>query len=321
MRFEKLAIDESFYQEEVRSGYTVSAGMKKVWAVELDLLYQLQQMCDHYGLKFYASGGTMLGAMRHGGMIPWDDDIDLMMMRDDYEKLCSLADEFESPYCLQFGGNTEGYFHGHAQLRNTETTAVVKVELPMHHPFNQGIFIDIFPLDHVTPDKKLRHRQAVRIDRYRDIAKKLYRTTRGFRADEASTLRKAAHVVMPAVNRVVSYDRMYARMEAEAQRYNDVPTEYVGKLTYSPFNVKLYDLVSEFEETEMTPFEMLQIPVPKGWEKHLRRQFGNWREFVIGTSDHGGVYFDPDTPYDVWIDRYEKEHVATGIHTEAAEKK
>jgi len=318
MKYKKLPIDESFYQEEVRCGYTVSAEMKKIWAVELDLLYQLQQVCDKLGIHYYASGGTLLGAIRHKGMIPWDDDIDVMMMRDDYETLCAHADEFEDPYFLQFGKNSEGYFHGHAQLRNGNTTAVVKTEAHLHYSFNQGIFIDIFPLDHVIGDKKLRRRQAVLIDKYRDIAKKLYRTTKNYRPEEASRLRKAAHMVTPLINRVVSYDQMYAKMEAEAQRYNSVPTDYVGKLTYSPFNVKLYDLVSEFDETLYVDFEMMKIAVPVGYEKHLRRQFGNYMEFVIGTSDHGSVYFDPDTPYDVWLDRFEQEHTATGIRTKAA---
>ena len=84
----KLKIDDSFYQEEERCGYLVSAKMKRIWAVELDLLYQLQQICEKYGIKYYASGGTILGAERHKGMIPWDDDIDIMMLRDQYDLLC-----------------------------------------------------------------------------------------------------------------------------------------------------------------------------------------------------------------------------------------
>ena len=106
----KLEIADSFYKEEERCGYVVSAHMKKVWAVELDLLYQLQQVCEKYGIKYYGSAGTILGAERHKGMIPWDDDIDIMMMRDQYDLLCSHADEFEEPYFLQTFDTDEGYF-------------------------------------------------------------------------------------------------------------------------------------------------------------------------------------------------------------------
>ena len=125
----KLQIEDSFYQEEERCGYLVSAHMKKVWAVELDLLYQLDQVCKKYGIKYYASGGTILGAERHKGMIPWDDDIDLMMLRDQYDILCSHADEFKEPYFLQTFDTDEGYFRGHAQLRNSNTTGVLLSEV------------------------------------------------------------------------------------------------------------------------------------------------------------------------------------------------
>ena len=106
----QLEIADSFYQEEERCGYVVSAHMKKVWAVELDLLYQLQQVCEKYGIQYYASGGTILGAERHKGFIPWDDDIDIMMLRDQYDLLCTHADEFEDPYFFQICETDKGYF-------------------------------------------------------------------------------------------------------------------------------------------------------------------------------------------------------------------
>ena len=131
----KLEIADSFYQEEERCGYVVSAHMKKVWAVELDLLYQLQQVCEKYGIKYYGSGGTILGAERHKGMIPWDDDIDIMMLRDQYDLLCAHADEFKEPYFLQTFDTDEGYFRGHAQLRNSNTTGVLVEEVKKNVPF------------------------------------------------------------------------------------------------------------------------------------------------------------------------------------------
>ena len=300
----RLEIPESFYQEEERCGYVVSAHMKKVWAVELDLLFQLQQVCDKYGIQYYGSGGTILGAERHKGMIPWDDDIDIMMLRDQYDLLCAHADEFEEPYFFQTYDTDEGYFRGHAQLRNSNTTGVLVDEVKKNVPFNQGIFIDIFPLDNIVRNRELWEKQMKRIDRYREQAKKLYRTTDGYHPEEASKFRKAAHLVTPLVSRFYSYKDAYRKFDEECRRYNDLPTRYVGKISFQPFGMKMYDLRSEFDGTVYLDFEMLKIPVPSGYKVHLRRQYGDYHKFVIGTADHGGLILDADIPYREWIRRY-----------------
>ena len=92
----------SFLEEELRSGYLVSSKMKKIWAVQLDLLEQIKHVCSRYHLTYYADSGTLLGAVRHKGYIPWDDDIDIVMKRSDYNKLIEIAPiEFKKPYFLQ----------------------------------------------------------------------------------------------------------------------------------------------------------------------------------------------------------------------------
>ena len=137
-----------FFQPEVRLGYyEVSAQTKELWAVQLDLMEQLFEVCRKYDLRIYADGGTLLGAVRHQGYIPWDDDIDLIMLRADYDKLLEHADEFEHPYFLQSVYTDPHYTHRHAQLRNSDTACWSKQEPRCIHRFNQGIFIDIFPAD------------------------------------------------------------------------------------------------------------------------------------------------------------------------------
>ena len=88
----KIDLPQDFLKEEVRCDYTVSKEMKEIWAVELDLLAEFMRVCDENNIQYYACAGTILGAERHQGYIPWDDDIDVMMMRKEYDKLCAIAE-------------------------------------------------------------------------------------------------------------------------------------------------------------------------------------------------------------------------------------
>ena len=78
-------------EDEVIDGYQVSSKMKEIWQVELDLLGKFINVCDKYNIKYFIISGSLIGAIRHNGFIPWDDDIDLGMMREDYIKLLKIA--------------------------------------------------------------------------------------------------------------------------------------------------------------------------------------------------------------------------------------
>ena len=97
-----LSVPNDFWKEEERCDYKVSKEMKQIWAVELDLLHMFDTVCKKHQLRYFASDGTLLGAIRHHGFIPWDDDIDIAMLREDYDKLCKIGPaEFKHPYFFQ----------------------------------------------------------------------------------------------------------------------------------------------------------------------------------------------------------------------------
>ena len=138
-------LPKSFFCEEIRNGFKVTTERKKIWAIELDLLIKFDKVCQKYGFKYWLAYGSLLGAVRHKGFIPWDDDLDVMMPREDYDSFIKLSSEFENPYFLQTHETDKGYYYSFAKLRNSNTTAVSKMFA--FEKWNQGIFLDIFPND------------------------------------------------------------------------------------------------------------------------------------------------------------------------------
>ena len=86
-----MHFDDSYFEDEVRDGFFVPSLMKRAWASQLEVLSDLDTVCKKLGITYWADAGTMLGAVRHGGIIPWDDDIDVAMPRDDYDRFLEIA--------------------------------------------------------------------------------------------------------------------------------------------------------------------------------------------------------------------------------------
>ena len=147
---ERPEFSADFLKEETRCEFFCDTRRKKIWLVLLDLAMEFDRFCREHGLTWFLVGGSMLGAARHRGFIPWDDDIDAGMPREDYEKLLSLMPEFAAPYELQAPGKTPGYFFTFARLRNVRTSALNPAFALQG--FNMGLYLDIFPLDEWKPD-------------------------------------------------------------------------------------------------------------------------------------------------------------------------
>lgn len=140
----KGILPESFFEEEIVCDFRIDTSRKKLWAVSLDLLFKFDEICRKHHINYSLAYGSLLGVIRHKGIIPWDDDIDVFMLREDYEILKTLKEEFQDPYFLQIPGEN-GYFYSYAKLRNSNTTALSYAF--RYCRFNQGIPLDIFILD------------------------------------------------------------------------------------------------------------------------------------------------------------------------------
>lgn len=129
-------------------------GLKEIQKLELEMLIAFDKICSDNDIDCYLAGGTLLGAVRHKGFIPWDDDIDVYLRRDDYEKLMNLKYEDER-YEIKCYKYTHGYYFPYAKIIDKKTELFEGGRIDK----NMGIFIDIFPLDYYDSrkDKTFEH--------------------------------------------------------------------------------------------------------------------------------------------------------------------
>lgn len=125
--------------------------LRQMQVILLELLLEVDRICRKREIKYMLSSGTLLGAVRHKGFIPWDDDLDVTMLRSEYDRFCEACEEDldRSRFFLQTHKNTPGYRWGYAKLRRVGTEYVRAGQEHMDYP--TGVFIDIFPRDNV-PD-------------------------------------------------------------------------------------------------------------------------------------------------------------------------
>lgn len=302
----KIKLPPDFLNEEVRDGYTVSPEMKQVWAVLLDLLNEFMRVCEKHKIRWYADAGTILGAVRHHGMIPWDDDIDVMMMRNEYNKLCAIAkEEFKSPYFFQTEYTDKGSLRGHAQLRNEMTTGILEIEKNMDCPWNQGIFLDIFPIDILPADEEERFTFIELLQQLKGKAYSLYWIIDRFSFKKQHISINAIKIfIKKLLSRFIkkyNYRTYYVEYEKEASKYNGTDSPFVAKLSLLPFKSRRLWRREWLSERVFLPFENMEIAVPIGYKELLKQFYGDWEKYVIGTSTHGGVFFDVDKPYTEYL--------------------
>ncbi len=134
--------------------------LRKIREIDLELYHRFAEICNKHDLRFVTGFGTTLGAIRHKGFIPWDDDMDFLMPRRDYEKLVRIAPEELTGTRYEFlePRTTPGYVMSFAKLSRKDTVFLEEVD--EHLSYHNGICIDIFPMDYWPQDQKKRNRTA-----------------------------------------------------------------------------------------------------------------------------------------------------------------
>lgn len=280
-------------QEETRDGYTISAEMKKVWQVEIDIMLKIFEVCKKHNLRCWLDGGTLLGAVRHKGFIPWDDDIDLIMPRADYDKLCAVAEkEFTHPYFFQTTFTDKGYITGHAQVRNSMTATLGKGD--EKKAFNCGIPVDIFILDAVPESKIAQFLQRTATM----ILKKTIRASFTPVSEQKKMGKKFLSVFSKELYSLLPYRTAFRWFE---DLFRSVSVEKSSRLATLSFRYTLRRFVfpkEAYSDTVYLDFEGMQLPAPAGYKDVLIGSYGpDYMTPVKAPSMHGERMYDTEKSY------------------------
>lgn len=295
--------------KEIRDGYTVSEQMKEVWAIQMDMAKHVLDVCEKYNLRIWADGGTLLGVIRHQGFIPWDDDIDMAMLRKDYDILISLAEkEFKSPYFLQCAYTDEEYYRGHIQIRYDGTTAILNGEI--NRKYNLGIFLDIFCYDSfpdVVDDKWnkafARAQKIQKMLNYRYLNFSLYSLV-----SPKFYLRALMYKMITTIKGPL---KLFQEFEDIYRSYELENTQSVSSQSFLPHIMdRLMRKKEWYKETIWMPFEDMLMPVPVDYDEILKRHYGpNYMTPQKAPSFHGGfLVLDPHKSYKDYLPLLKKEY-------------
>ncbi len=319
-----LDFPNSYFKDEIRSDFNVPEMMKRCWAAHLKILEELQALFAKYGLIYYADFGTLLGAVRHQGIIPWDDDVDISMPRADFMKLVEHADEIGGGLTIRSVYNTETFVNFHAVATHKVDTLKWDDERMQEYygcPFI--CYIDIFPMDYIPrdPDKKKLMKQlysytyklvhtCVEVEQEYNVGALITRNdlpqlldrgdSDGKLQDFIHQLKDLEDYLHRFYNGTITLDgqkslRNQLALAAEAIA-SSCPESEADRVDYCPHMAYLTGDISRkkewVESTKLMPFENTQIAVPTMYHEVLVSRFGeDYMTPVHAASTHEYPYY------------------------------
>lgn len=259
--YKEMVFEDKFFEDEVRDGFYVPGLMKSGWAAQLQVLSEIDRVCKKHGITWFAEYGTMLGAVRHNGFIPWDDDLDICMLRPDYMKFCQVAaKELPKEYdVLSIFTDSRIYREYITRVNNSREISTEPEILRKRQrcPYVQGI--DIFCLDCLPDDDEAAAKLRDEI------------TLVGQQLKENEQNQKELHLQMEKLFSSID-EKVSSRVAIMADWYNSD-----GKRGYPK---------EFFDNVVYLTFENIKLPVPVGYDYILRDKYGDYMRLVRNGGGH-----------------------------------
>lgn len=241
-----MQFDRSFFEDEIRSGFYVTAEMKQAWASQLEVWEDFDRACRKNGITYFADWGTLLGAVRHGGFIPWDDDMDVCMKREDYNRFNLIAKDIMpcgyDVYNIYSDENNDNML---TRIINGRNISFSKEHLEKYHgcPYIAGL--DIFPLDYIAPQQ-----------------------------EDATFQEKIIRIVI-SVSVFIKKHKDELKNEAEE----------IAPLLLWMEKKEFKFPKAVYTEPVMLKFENIYVPAPCEYDYVLKKEYGDYHKVVLESDD------------------------------------
>lgn len=286
---------KDFLKEEIRNGFLITEKQKKNWLIQLDILIKFDDFCKKHNLKYFMLFGSLIGAVRHKGIIPWDDDIDVAMIKEDYDKFLKIApSNFSEPYFVRCNDTQPNCYNTLSRLNNSNTSLLYLPQL--YHDFDLGIGIDLFSLEGISNDEEGRNllNQLQDLCSLNDAAMRL-ETPQDLWLEDQREFQKNYSGGDP-------HERLkliYSLREKSHLKNHD----YLSTLNFpkSGFDRLVFHR-EDFNETIYLDFECLpfKVPVPIGYDRILKKIYGDYMRFPDERKvrvENPWFILNPDVPY------------------------
>ena len=257
--------------------------LRSLQLIELKILLEVKRICDKHSIKYFLIGGTLLGAVRHQGFIPWDDDIDIGMFRVDYEIFLSVArNELNSEFFLQTVDSDSGHCLPYGKVRLNKTNYPEAANL--HVLENRGIWVDIFPFDNIQKPKERSPVYYVVLSVLDSIIFQKY----DYQFKSISTIRKCYNSILKLISYMFPKNVLLNVRNSIMQHYNKYQTEYIINWPYKSAKREYFDELTEL------PFETVSFPVPKKYHEYLTSFYGDYMRIPPENERPKHSPYEPD---------------------------
>lgn len=261
--------------------YLSNEELSRVHQKLLELLLEFDAICQKHHISYFLGGGTLLGAIRHGGFIPWDDDIDVMMLREEYDRFCAIPQTDIPDYLFIQTYQTDPYYHGDmAKLRLKHTA--YETEFSAQFPQMQnGFFIDIFAHDKTS--------QSVPMQQFHIFTTRLARSLVFHKWAKTPMQFYGKHrcscFIMDGIKKFLPMCSLEYFREFVLKYYQRSNSQYLydgmgQHLTHGAFPAKW------LEQTIQVSFEGHQFPAPAEYDKYLAYSYGDYKKIPDESEKH-----------------------------------